>query len=123
MPVDKEEVESPRAGCAQTFQPSTFNFSTSRDTSRHVSETLAQAAKRALPIAQLGARRLLGKKSPFQVTFSLTNRCNFRCEYCHIPLQHRDEMTTGEWFGAIDDFCRGGMARASLIGGEPLLRK
>jgi MoaA/NifB/PqqE/SkfB family radical SAM enzyme len=88
-----------------------------------VSETLAHAAKRVLPIAQLGARRLLGRKSPFQVTFSLTNRCNFRCEYCHIPLQHRDEMTTTEWFGAIDEFCEGGMARASLIGGEPLLRK
>jgi MoaA/NifB/PqqE/SkfB family radical SAM enzyme len=88
-----------------------------------VSETLADAAKRALPLAQLGARRLLGKKSPFQVTFSLTNRCNFRCDYCHIPLQHREEMTTAEWCRAIDEFRSGGMARASLIGGEPLLRK
>lgn len=57
------------------------------------------------------------------MTFSLTNRCNFRCDYCHIPLQKRDEMTTDEWKSAMDDFWRGGMGRASLIGGEPLLRR
>ncbi len=37
------------------------------------------------------------------MTFSLTNRCNFRCEYCHIPLQRRDEMTAAEWNAAVDD--------------------
>lgn len=56
------------------------------------------------------------------MTFSLTNRCNFRCDYCHIPLQKRDEMTTAEWMRAMDELWAGGMARASLIGGEPLLR-
>ncbi len=34
------------------------------------------------PVLKLGARRLLGRRSPFQMSFSLTNRCNFRCEYC-----------------------------------------
>lgn len=57
------------------------------------------------------------------MTFSLTNRCNFRCEYCHIPLQKREEMTTEEWKDAMDDFVAGGMGRASLIGGEPMLRR
>lgn len=57
------------------------------------------------------------------MTLSLTNRCNFKCGYCDIPLQHRDEMTTGEWRAAIDELCAGGMGRASLIGGEPLLRE
>lgn len=80
-------------------------------------------ARRMLPIAQFGVRRLMRKKSPFQVTFSLTNRCNFRCEYCNIPLQQREEMTTDQWRAAIDEFAAGGMARASLIGGEPLVRK
>lgn len=80
-------------------------------------------ARRALPIAQLGARRLLGRKSPYQMTLSLTNRCNFRCEYCAIPLQKRAEMDTGEWRAAIDDLASAGMGRASIIGGEPLLRK
>lgn len=84
---------------------------------------LASLTRRSLPVAQLGARRLLGRKSPFQMTLSLTNRCNFRCEYCNIPLQHRDEMSTDEWRAAIDDLVSGGMGRVSLIGGEPLLRK
>jgi MoaA/NifB/PqqE/SkfB family radical SAM enzyme len=84
---------------------------------------LETLARRSLPIVQLGARRLLGHKSPFQMTLSLTNRCNFRCEYCHIPLQERDEMSAAEWIAAIDDLARAGMGRASLMGGEPLLRK
>jgi MoaA/NifB/PqqE/SkfB family radical SAM enzyme len=81
------------------------------------------AARRSLPIAQLGLRRIAGRKSPFQMTLSLTNRCNFRCEYCNIPLQARDEMTTAEWLSAIDELAAGGMGRASVMGGEPLLRK
>jgi MoaA/NifB/PqqE/SkfB family radical SAM enzyme len=80
-------------------------------------------ARRGLPVVQLGARRLLGRKSPFQMTLSLTNRCNFRCVYCHIPLQHREEMSTDEWLRAIDELAAGGMGRASLIGGEPMVRR
>lgn len=80
-------------------------------------------ARRSLPVVKLGMRRISGRKSPFQMTLSLTNRCNFRCEYCHIPLQERGEMTTNEWIAAIDDLVAGGLGRASLMGGEPLLRK
>jgi MoaA/NifB/PqqE/SkfB family radical SAM enzyme len=57
------------------------------------------------------------------MTFSLTNRCNFRCEYCHIPLQHRDEMSTDEWIDCFRQFREAGMGRASLIGGEPMVRR
>jgi MoaA/NifB/PqqE/SkfB family radical SAM enzyme len=57
------------------------------------------------------------------MTLSLTNRCNFRCTYCDIPLQHSDEMDTAGWRAAIDELQAGGMGRASIIGGEPLLRK
>jgi len=88
-----------------------------------VRDQLRKAARQALPVLQLGARRVLGRKSPFQITLSLTNRCNFRCDYCHIPLQERDEMTTVEWLAAIDELRAGGLGRASLIGGEPLVRK
>ena len=83
--------------------------------------TLRTIARRALPLLQLGARRVARRKSPFQVTLSLTNRCNFRCDYCHIPLQRIAEMSPPEWVAAIDDLHAGGMGRASLIGGEPLL--
>jgi MoaA/NifB/PqqE/SkfB family radical SAM enzyme len=81
------------------------------------------AARRLLPVVQLGARRLAQRKSPFQMTFSLTNRCNFLCEYCRIPTQKLAEIKTAEWFRIIDEFADGGMGRASLIGGEPLVRK
>jgi MoaA/NifB/PqqE/SkfB family radical SAM enzyme len=77
----------------------------------------------ASPVAKLGVRRALHHKSPFQMTLSLTNRCNFRCTYCEIPLQHRNELTAEEWCGVIDQLHAGGMGRASIIGGEPLLRK
>jgi MoaA/NifB/PqqE/SkfB family radical SAM enzyme len=80
-------------------------------------------ARQGLPVLQLGVRRVLRKRSPFQMTLSLTNRCNFKCEYCDIPLQRRDEMSTEQWTRAIDDLRGAGMGRASLIGGEPLLRE
>ena len=82
-----------------------------------------RAARYALPIVKLGMRRLLREKSPFQMTLSLTNRCNFRCTYCEIPLQQIDEMSTAEWLAVIDELRAGGMGRASIMGGEPLLRK
>lgn len=81
------------------------------------------AVRYALPVLKLGVRRLLRAKSPFQMTLSLSNRCNFRCTYCEIPLQDRDEMSTADWLAVIDELQAGGMCRASIIGGEPLLRK
>jgi MoaA/NifB/PqqE/SkfB family radical SAM enzyme len=88
-----------------------------------LSGAVGRATQQLRPVLQLGVRRLLGRKSPFQMTFSLTNRCNFLCKYCRIPTQHLAEMTTAEWFEVIDEFRTGGMGRASLIGGEPLIRE
>jgi MoaA/NifB/PqqE/SkfB family radical SAM enzyme len=76
-----------------------------------------------VPVIRLGWRRVRRQKCPFQMSLSLTNRCNFRCDYCHIPLQNRAELSTEEWYRVIDELHEGGMGRASLIGGEPLLRK
>jgi len=78
---------------------------------------------RLRPIVELGVRRLAGRKSPYQMTLSLTNRCNFRCEYCDLPLNPLPEMSGEEWCGAIDELHGGGMGRVSLIGGEPLIFK
>lgn len=93
------------------------------ETARALGHGVIELGRRALPVAQLGARRVVGRKSPFQMTLSVTNRCNFRCEYCNIPLQRRAEMTAAEWIAAVDDLRAAGMGRVSLIGGEPLLRK
>src|SRR3990172_7336560 len=86
-------------------------------------EIFARLSRQVRPTVKLTIRRVVGRKSPFQMTFSLTNRCNFRCEYCDIPLQRREEMTTAQWKTCIDEFSAGGMGRASVIGGEPLLRE
>jgi len=84
---------------------------------------LSRAVGFTVPVLQLGVRRALRRKSPFQMTLSLTNRCNFRCAYCEIPLQQREELDVSQWCAVIDELHAGGMGRASIIGGEPLLRK
>ena len=84
---------------------------------------VGRAAQQLRPVLQLGLRRLIGHKSPFQMTLSLTNRCNFLCKYCTIPLRLLDEMSTQEWIQVIDEFRAGGMGRVSLMGGEPLVRE
>jgi MoaA/NifB/PqqE/SkfB family radical SAM enzyme len=88
-----------------------------------VAGPIRTATRYAMPVLKLGVRRLLHRKSPFQMTLSLTNHCNFRCDYCEIPLQLRGEMNTAEWFAVIDDLQAAGMGRACIMGGEPLLRK
>ncbi len=100
-------------------RPYSFDMASLPDLARRA----ARLGRQGLPVLQLGQRRVRGKRSPFQITFSLTNRCNFKCEYCDIPLQKRDEMSLSEWKSAIDELRAGGMGRASLIGGEPLLHE
>lgn len=72
--------------------------------------------------ARLGWALARGTSLPFSVGFILTNRCNFRCEYCNIPARESAEMTTDELIGAIDQLTAAGMARAGFSGGEILLR-
>jgi len=83
---------------------------------------LADTARVASPVARFLAARVTHGKFPLAVTLCLTNRCNFRCVYCHMPGTERDEMSTDEWKGVIDEFRTAGMVRCSLMGGEPLLR-
>jgi len=49
-------------------------------------------------------------EEPFQMTLSLTNRCNFRCSYCEIPLQERDEMRTPSGSPPSTSYKRAGWA-------------
>ncbi len=63
---------------------------------------------------------------------SLTDRCNFRCDYCmpaeifgeHYEFLHRREILTFEEIERlIRIFVRFGVKKVRLTGGEPLLRK
>src|SRR3954463_11540359 len=79
--------------------------------------------RKAGPAAPFPWARALGRKYPLMVTLSVTDRCNFRCEYCKLPEMDRDEMSTADWLRAIDELADAGMARVTLMGGEPLVRK
>ena len=66
--------------------------------------------------------RFLGRAIPFFVTFSVTNRCNQRCTYCGFHLRDKNELTTQQIEGIIDELALMGTRRLLLLGGEPLLR-
>jgi len=97
----------------------------------HVSlKQVGSAAQHVVPMARQAPRlarfalaRLTGRKFPLMVTMSLTDKCNFRCIYCHLPQMNRDEMSTADWHRAIDELADAGMMRVSIMGGEPLVRK
>jgi MoaA/NifB/PqqE/SkfB family radical SAM enzyme len=84
---------------------------------------IGSVGRKALPAARFAWARATGQKFPLMVTLSLTDRCNFRCEYCKLPELDRDEMSTADWLRAIDELADAGMQRVSLMGGEPLVRK
>jgi len=65
--------------------------------------------------------RFLGKRLPLFVGIRLTNRCNLDCKYCYLP-KYRDELTTEELFGLIDNLKQAGCVSINYTGGEPLLR-
>src|SRR3954469_11256195 len=85
--------------------------------------SIGSLGRQALPAARFAWARATGKKHPLMVTLSITDRCNFRCEYCNLPGMDRDEMSTADWLRAIDELADAGMMRVSLRGGEPLVRK
>lgn len=72
--------------------------------------------------AQLALSMARGKAQPYSMVFVLTNRCNFRCEYCDVPAAAAGEMTTDEFRRAISELAGAGMGRAAFGGGEALLR-
>lgn len=88
-----------------------------------LARTLGPLAKNAPKLARFAVARATGRKFPLMVTMSLTDKCNFRCEYCELPHMNRKEMTTADWHRAIDELADAGMMRVSIMGGEPLLRK
>jgi MoaA/NifB/PqqE/SkfB family radical SAM enzyme len=79
----------------------------------------ARMAGRSVQLAVSLAR---GRQQPYSIVFVLTNRCNFRCDYCDVPANAGAEMSTDEFRAAISELARAGMGRAAFGGGEALLR-
>src|SRR5205814_10415638 len=65
-------------------------------------------AHNASTLARFALARATGRKFPLMVTLSLTDRCNFRCDYCDLPHMNRPEMTTADWHRAIDELADAG---------------
>lgn len=68
--------------------------------------------------------RLLNQYKPFQVQFTVTNRCNLRCSYCYAdyPNRSHNDLSTKDILRILDELAEIGTKRINLVGGEPLLR-
>lgn len=68
--------------------------------------------------------KLTNNYSPFLVQFSITNRCNLKCNYCYATYYKRpfEDMPLESVKSIIDDLAKAGTFRINLVGGEPLLR-
>lgn len=61
-------------------------------------------------------------KIPFRYFLELTYRCNLACPYCYVGKdRNKQELTLEEWKKVIDQLPF--YSIATLVGGEPLLRK
>ncbi len=86
-------------------------------------KVISEVRQLVSPLGKFLSARARGQKLPLAVTLSLTNKCNFRCVYCNVPDIQDGEMETSDWLHAIDELAAAGMIRASVMGGEPLLRQ
>lgn len=72
--------------------------------------------------AKIFQTHMLGTKRPLAVSFSVTDRCNQRCEYCDIPLRNMRDLTTDQLIGIVRELGELGCERIVLTGGEASLR-
>jgi cyclic pyranopterin phosphate synthase len=114
---------------------------TQRDTHRVIALQDLRPRGLAVPAAALAAQtRLLAnglladtRDRPLRdLRISVTDRCNFRCNYCmpkeifdkdYAYLQHADLLTFEEITRTAKVFITHGVQKIRLTGGEPLLRK
>lgn len=69
--------------------------------------------------------RLSGQYVPLSVIFTITNRCNSKCNYCYAEYYKRkeDNLSTQDILGVVNQLAEMGNKRISLSGGEPLIRE
>ena len=66
---------------------------------------------------------LYNKKTPINVMWRITNRCNSQCSYCGIWKRKQKELTTEEIISLIDQMAQCGTQRIGFVGGEAFLRE
>jgi MoaA/NifB/PqqE/SkfB family radical SAM enzyme len=65
---------------------------------------------------------LCNKKTPVNVKFQITSRCNSGCKYC-LTDRTRKEMSPDEVYDLLKQMANAGTQRIGFFGGEALLRK
>jgi len=63
------------------------------------------------------------KKTPLNVMWRITNRCNSKCKYCVIRDRKMRELPTSGILNLINQMSKAGTQRIGFVGGEALLRE
>lgn len=81
-------------------------------------------------IFSFGLRKPLVCSSAVSAVLEITRYCNLNCSYCYVNTfsidsnknENQSDLSTEEWFMAIDNLKAGGVLSLVFSGGEPLLR-
>jgi MoaA/NifB/PqqE/SkfB family radical SAM enzyme len=61
-------------------------------------------------------------RTPVVAYLLITDKCNMRCRYCFVDCsKKKEELSTPEWLGLIDELAKRGVRQICLMGGEPTL--
>jgi len=84
---------------------------------------LFKKSKKIISFAKVFIKaRLLKIKIPLIVSWAITYRCNYACQYCALKQRKTDELTTEQIFKLVDILADEGTLMISFTGGEPFLR-
>jgi GTP 3',8-cyclase len=81
-----------------------------------------------LPMAERPGFKDQMARSVRYLRVSVTDRCNFRCVYCHpttnwVPTERNNILSLEEISRFVSWMVEGGVRKVRLTGGEPLIRK
>lgn len=67
---------------------------------------------------------VLKKKIPLIANWKITERCNYRCQYCNSGRDgnNKPELSAGDIFKIIDQLLSAGVKMIGFTGGEPFIR-
>src|SRR5512136_2615725 len=62
--------------------------------------------------------------APIYVWWDITQQCNFSCKHCYSNAKKtvKDELSTAEVFGIIEQLKEAQIGFVYILGGEPLIR-
>jgi Fe-coproporphyrin III synthase len=66
--------------------------------------------------------RLFKIKTPINIMWRITNKCNLKCSYCNIWKKKQKELTSKQIFKIIDEMSECNTQRIGFVGGECFLR-